>query len=166
MQTSKLNSTPSKRPVIFLGVGVFNTLVDFGFYTLLTSVLLKNDSQIALAGIISGTVALLCAFITHSFITWRGTDVNAGTMLRFFLFTGFGMWVIRPVLLALFIKLDWLYRWVFEVCTSIGLPFSYDFVANTGAFGFMVIIVLAYNYLTYDRFVFKKSTAVSSRTDE
>lgn len=147
------------RPLLFLGVGIFNTLVDFGFYTLLTSVLLQRNDQIALAGIISGTFALVCAFLTHSFVTWRGAPIGPGTMVRFFLFTGFGMWVIRPILLTLFVGLTGLYRWVFELTQTLGLPLSYDFIVNTGAFGFMVIIVLVYNYLTYDRFVFKKPSA-------
>ena len=28
--------TKSKRPLVFLGVGILNTLLDFAFYTLLT----------------------------------------------------------------------------------------------------------------------------------
>lgn len=148
----------SKRPLIFLAVGILNTLLDFGFYTLLTSVLLTDESQIALAGIISGTFALLCAFATHGFITFRGSDLGKNTLIRFVLFTGFGMWVIRPLLLALFIRVDPLYRWVFGISDTIGLPFSYDFVANTGAFGFMVVLVLLYNYFVYARFVFTSKT--------
>lgn len=146
----------SKRPLIFLGVGMFNTLADFVFYSLLMLTVFR-DGNIALAGIVSGTFALLCAFATHSLITWRGRHVGLGTMVRFVLFTGFGMWVLRPILLSLFANLTGLYRWVYGVSETLGLPFSYEFIASTGAFGFMVVIVLIYNYLTYDRFVFSKT---------
>lgn len=146
----------TKRPVIFLAVGIFNTLFDFAFYTFLTLTIFKGDDDIALAGIISGTVALLCAFLTHSLITWRGSQISHRTVLKFIAFTGFGMWVIRPLLLALFIHLDWLYRWVHDLSQMLHLPFSYDFIANTGAFGFMAVIVLVYNYYVYNRFVFNK----------
>ena len=146
----------SKRPYIFLAVGIINTLLDFGFYTLLSQTVFKDS--IGMAGIVSGTISLFIAFLTHSFITWRGTDVSHRTLLRFFVVTGFGMWVIRPLLLSLFILLTPLYTWAFSLSLSLGMSFSYDIVAKTGAFGYMVIIVLLYNYFTYDRFVFSKKS--------
>lgn len=153
----------NKRPLVFLGVGVFNTLLDFGFYTFLTSTVFKDGQNIGLAGLISGTFALLCAFLTHGFITWRGSHINHKTLLKFFLFTGFGMWIIRPLLLSIFIKFDGLYHWADKLLDSLGLHFSYNFVANTGAFGLMLVIVLTYNYLVYERYVF--STPKPFRTE-
>lgn len=142
-----------KRPLIFLGVGILNTLLDFSFYTLLSLTVFQDN--IVLAGVVSGTFALIYAFLTHGLITWRGRDLKPMTILRFFLFTGFGMWVLRPALLALFIMAQPIYRFATTISEALGLPFNYDFVASTGAFGFMIIIVLIYNFLTYDRFVFK-----------
>ena len=131
---------------------MLNTLLDFAFYTFLTLIVFKEN--IVVAGFISGTFALLFAFATHSMITWRARSIAFGTILRFFAFTGFGMWIIRPLLLAAFIQLQPLYELATSIASAVNLPFSYDFVASTGAFGFMIIIVLIYNYLTYDRFVF------------
>ena len=153
----KADSTPSRRPLIFLTVGVLNTLLDFAFYTCLTTTIFTDSSSIAYAGIVSGTFALITALLTHGLITWRGRDLDKGTVLRFFAFTGFGMWVIRPLLLSLFILLQPVYELAYGISRYVGLPFNYDFVANTGAFGFMVVIVLLYNYAVYDRFVFKQS---------
>lgn len=144
----------NKRPLIFLGVGIVNTLLDFAFYTLLTQTIFKDPKQIGIAGLVSGTFSLICAFLTHSFITWRGSQVNHKTVLKFFIFTGFGMWIIRPLLLSLFIKFSGLYNWAYSISNSLGLPFKYSFVANTGAFVLMAVIVLSYNYFVYDRFVF------------
>lgn len=147
--------------MIFLAVGVINTLIDFAFYTLLTLLIFKNDDQIVLAGVLSGTFALLCAFATHGFITFRGSKLGHKTLIKFILFTGFGMWVIRPLLLGLFIQLDGLYHWAHSLSETLRLPFSYDFVANTGAFGFMVILVLLYNYYVYARYVFTEQHAAA-----
>lgn len=147
----------SKRPAIFLGVGVFNTLADFAFYTLLTSLVFTEPNQIAIAGLVSGTFALICAFVTHALITWRGSHINYRTLAKFIAFTGFGMWVIRPLLLTVFIKPGGFYAWFHSISDSIGLPFSYSFVSNTGAFGFMVVLVLLYNYFVYSKFVFNVS---------
>jgi len=148
--------TKSKRPAVFLAVGVLNTLLDFVFYTFLTTIVFDAKS-IVYAGIISGTFALVCALLTHGLVTWRGRDLDRGTVLRFFVFTGFGMWVIRPILLSLFILIRPLYEFAHSVSGTIGLPFDYEFIASTGAFGFMVIIVLLYNYAVYDRYVFRRA---------
>lgn len=147
-------SSTRKRPLLFMGVGIINTLLDFGFYTFLTMYIFTNDSNIAAAGLISGTFALACAFTTHSLVTWRDTPRTKGTLLRFIVFTGFGMWAIRPLLLTIFINLTPLYRWCYSYSEALQLPLSYTFIANSGAFGLMIIVVLAYNYFTYDRFVF------------
>lgn len=157
--------TQSKRPLIFLGVGILNTLLDFAFYTLLTQTVFSNNDQIAIAGVVSGTFALACAFTTHSLITWKGRQKSKGTILRFVLFTGFGMWVIRPILLALFINLTPIYDLAYSISSALTLPFTCDFIANTGAFGFMAILVLLYNYLVYDRFVFKTNTQTEKKDD-
>lgn len=147
------NST-NKRPLVFLGVGVLNTGLDFLFYTLLTTLIFRNGSHIALVGILSGTVALLIAFTNHSLITWRDKPITHFTMLKFFLFTGFGMWVLRPILLYVFIKMESLFTGTKHLLDQVGVHFSYNFIANTGAFGCMVIVVLLYNYFVYSRYVF------------
>ncbi len=149
----------SRRPMIFLGVGVFNTLVDYLFYTFLTRALLTDPQQIGLAGVLSGTFALLCAFTTHALITWRGANLSHKTLGKFFVFTGFGMWVIRPLLLNTFIHFNGLYAWVHQILLRLNLPFDRAFIANTCAFGLMVLVVLIYNYFVYDRYVFRKHPA-------
>lgn len=154
----------NKRPYIFLGVGAINTLVDFCFYTFLMLTFFKNGS-IILAGIISGTFALFFAFLTHSLITWKGSKITYTTLLKFVIFTGFGMWILRPLLLRIFSELSGLYNKIYEISLSIKLPLSYNFIVSTGAFGFMIILILIYNYLAYDRFVFSKKTKQTTYTD-
>jgi len=146
----------SRRPFTFLGVGIFNTVIDYLFYTFLTQTLLTDPKQIGLAGILSGTFALLCAFTTHALITWRGSRISNKTLAKFFILTGFGMWVMRRLLLSAFISLSALYAWCQQIFQKIGLHFDESFIANTGAFGLMVLVVLVYNYFVYDRFVFKE----------
>lgn len=155
-------SNTDKRPIVFLGVGILNTGLDFLFYTLLTLTLFRGGKHIALAGIISGTVALLIAFTTHSLITWRDKPATRITLVKFFLFTGFGMWVLRPLLLYVFIKMSSVFSGTKDILDQIGLHFSYNFIANTGAFGCMVIVVLLYNYFVYSRYVFIDKTSTST----
>ena len=142
------------RAVVFLGVGLLNTLLDFLFYTLLTTVFFPEAGEIGIVGIISGTFALVCAYTTHKLITWRDRPAARLTIIKFFVVTGFGLWVIRPLLLVWFITWEFFYKPVHTITSNIGLPFNYAFVASTGAFLFMVIIVMTYNYVTYSRLVF------------
>lgn len=151
-----------KRPLIFLGVGIINTLLDYLFFMFLTQILLQPPEQIGIAGIISGTFSLVCALLTHSLITWRGARISRKTVFKFIAFTGFGMWVIRPVLLSLFASFGLLHAWVYAAISTANLPFSYDFVVNTTAFGLMVVILLIYNYVVYDRIVFKQEFSNSN----
>ena len=156
MQTpTETSSQTDKRPFLFLAVGIFNTLFDFSFYTLLIGLFFKGTNQIALAGILSGTAALVCAFLTHSFITWRGSHISHRTVLKFIGYTGFGMWVIRPIALSIFIRFTALYQIAHTISKILHLPFNYNFIANTGAFGFMAVILLLYNYFVYGKYVFK-----------
>ena len=130
----------------FLLVGGVNTLADFICYSLL-NLFIEN---IAVVGVLSGTAALFFAYITHSFITFRRTGLSRLTLQKFFLFTGFGMWVIRPILLTAFT----LYPASAWDKASQYIPFSQVSIQNTLAFFAMVTILLIYNYLVYSRYVF------------
>lgn len=145
------------RPLLYLLVGLTNTVLDFMLYTLLTQTIFNDPSDIAFAGILSGTVALIVAFVTHSQVTWRGAHMSLSTILRFIVFTGIGMWVIRPILLSIFINLDIIFEPIFSMSQVAHLPFNKIFITNTGAFCCMLLIVLIYNYFVYDRFVFQKN---------
>lgn len=149
----------NKRPYIFLMVGAINSLLDFCFYTFLTQVVFKNQELIGVVGVVSGTFALICALTSHSLITWRDAGITRTTIIKFISITGFGMWVIRPLLLGVFINFAGLYEWVYGLSQAIHMPFSQSFITNTGAFGLMIVVLLIYNYLTYDRLVFKPGKA-------
>lgn len=145
----------TKRPVLFLGVGILNTALDFTFYTLLVTFVFIDTSQIALAGIVSGTFALFSAFLSHSLITWKGSKISIRSIVLFILFTGFGMWIIRPLILSSAITLAPLYAWLHSILNGLGLEFSLGFVASTVAFGIMTAVLLVYNYVVYNYIVFR-----------
>lgn len=112
--------------------------------------------MIALAGIISGTIALVIAFLLHSYITWRDRHVTHREIFKFIAITGAGMWILRPILLSVFISFDNLYHWAFIVFNNLHIPLSQSFVSNTGAFCLMILVLLCYNYVAYEYFVFKR----------
>lgn len=156
-------TTKKYRPITFLAVGLLNTLLDFLFYTFLVFVFFPQSKDIWIVGLISGIVALACAYTTHQLITWRDHPASKMTLVKFFVSTGLGLWIIRPLLLLWFIHFTSLYTFVFSLLAPLG--FSYDFIASTGAFGFMVVIVTIYNFIMYDRFVFTKRHHTGQGTD-
>lgn len=158
MQKNQLSNTlanKSRRPIIFLAVGIFNTLADFLVFTLITQTIFEQN--IALAGFLSGTLALLVAYATHSKVTWRERSMSRISILKFFVVTGFGMWVIRPTLLLIFSRMVTAFDFSHKISSSLGLPFNYGFIVNSISFCLMVIVILIYNYLSYDRLVFNET---------
>lgn len=149
------------RPFIFLGVGILNTLLDFLFYTFLIVIFFQNNSEIWIVGLISGTFALVCAYFTHKLITWRDHPASKLTLIKFIIVTGFGLWIVRPLLLSWFITFTGLYKVIHGIIQPLG--FSLEFVSATISFGFMVIIVMIYNYISYDKIVFNKKITNTAR---
>lgn len=147
--------TNKHRPIIFIAVGILNTLVDFLFYIFLVSVFFPKNEDIWIVGVISGTLALVCAYLTHRFITWRDRPVTKLTAIKFIGATGLGLWAIRPFLLAWFITWTPLYKIMHEVISPF-IPISYTLIESTGAFCLMVVVIMTFNYLVYSRFVFRK----------
>jgi putative flippase GtrA len=143
-----------QRLLTFILVGGGNTLLDFLCYTAITLWILPKQEQLVLAGVVSGTIALAIAYCTHRFITWRDKHVSNAAVIRFFLFTGFGMWVIRPILLWAFAFPTQLYRNLATWIQSWGIPITMEFTRHTCAFLAMTVIVVAYNFVTYAKFVF------------
>ncbi len=152
------NKNTVRRSGIFLLVGGFNTLVDFCVYTLLIHILPEGPSQIAIVGILSGSFALILAFFTHSLFTWKDRHIGALAIVKFFVITGIGMWIIRPLLLVVFVYLSSLLVPVDFFFNNFGVSISQSFIINTSAFLLMTLVMLVYNYLAYDRIVFSKKT--------
>lgn len=151
----------ASRPFIFLAVGALNTLLDFLFYTFLVFTFFPESRDIWIVGVISGVAALILAYTTHQLITWRDHPASKLTIVKFVIVTGIGLWIIRPILLLWFIGFSGLYSSLCTLVEPFGL--SYDFTTSTGAFILMVIVVMIYNFLAYDKFVFTEKTHTEQR---
>lgn len=146
-----------RKKFVFLGVGIFNTLTDFISYSLLMYVLPASNMKLTTVGVVSGTIALCVAFLTHSRITWRGAETGRGIFVRFLLVTGFGMWVVRPILLNIFVHFTLLSDILYKLSYTLAEDMvTRTFIQNSVTFLLMTIVLLIYNFLTYDRFVFSQ----------
>ncbi len=136
----------------FAMVGVLNTLVDVVMVNILTQVF---RVEIVLAGILSGTIAMINSLIFNQRFTFKVHHLSKVRILYFFAITAFGIYVIRPLVLQLFTK-EWLTpgEIIYDVTSALGLPLSRSFDVNNFALAMAIVAVLGYNFFMYRKFVF------------
>lgn len=139
-------------------VGVLNTLLDIVLVNVLTQF---AGLDLVLAGIISGTAAMINSFVFNQRFTFKVKKVGPVQTFSFFAITMFGLYVIRPLILQFFTK-QWLSpgELVYSVTSALNLPFSRSFDVNNFALGMAILAVLVYNFVMYRKFVFVQEKAV------
>ena len=139
---------------VFVGIGI--TLFNYILYTVLANLVIKNNDLLWLSTLISTGITIIVAYIAHSKITWKERNVTKHSIIRFFIWNVLLAVAVGPWLTQLFSLLTPLYEFAFNVFQAIHIPFSYEFVLTTGAFGFTSLVVMILNFFFYDRFVFGK----------
>lgn len=130
----------SSQKVRFIGVGVINTIIDFGLLFLLRSIGLPTITS----NVISTTTAFIFSFFANKKYTFKTTDTNIKREVTLFiLVTLFGLWVLQTI--------------VIQISTNLLHPahLSADvtlFIAKLCA----TIVSLVWNYIFYSRIVFKQ----------
>ncbi len=152
-------------------VGILNTLVDFLVLNILSMTLLPKTylvfsfsllgevysvTGLILAGVISGTAAMINSFIFNKNFTFKAKKLATQKLVMFFVITAFGLYIIRPVILYIFSDV-WLWpaQFAYEITTWLNLPFSRDFDTRNLALLAAIAVVLVYNYLMYKYYIFK-----------
>jgi putative flippase GtrA len=156
-------------------VGILNTVVDFVLLNILVVTILPKDlvlgsvtifgtnytiTGLVVAGVISGTVAMINSFIFNSFYTFKARKVDALHITYFFVLTIIGVYIFRPILLKFFSDVwTWPVDLAYRITTLLHLPFSQSFVTSNAALAATILIVLVYNYFAYKYIVFRNNTA-------
>lgn len=156
VKTQKHKTGVTKRASTFFVVGVVLTLFNFGLYTTLARIVIKNNDFLWMAVLVSSVVTTILAYILHSRITWREQKKGRREVIGFLIWNGFEAMVINPVLTWFFGLLTGLYQFAFGISSFLGLPFDYNFVESTGAFGLMTVVIMVLNFFCYDKLIFKK----------
>ncbi len=168
----KSKSSPKHSEVAQVGrfglVGVLNTLIDFSVLNILIRTTLPQNEEffsifglaitgLIIAGVISGTLAMINSFIFNQRFTFKSKNVGISGIVMFFVVTTFGLYAIRPPILSFFTQ-SW--QWPSSVAYSIGqalyLPMDQAFYTANVALAGAVAIVFVYNYLAYKYLVFKR----------
>ncbi len=132
----------NRKPFIFAAIGALNTVLDFGILFALKSFGLPAIA----ANTVSTSVAFIFSFVMNRKYTFKSSGQNVRRELVLFIaVTLFGLWVLQNTVI-------WL-------LTPVGLSFGWSddtavLVAKLVATG----VSLVWNYIMYDKVVFKKST--------
>lgn len=154
----------SKHATRYLIIGVSLALFNYGLYTILSNLIIKNNDLIWLSTFIATGFTTVLAYILHSRITWKERPISKTAIYKFFIWNIMLTVVINPLLTQLFSYITPLYDFAFNIISSLNIPFSYEFVLTTGAFVLTTIITTIMNYFLYDRFVFGKSESQKKTT--
>lgn len=170
MNTKKHDKSEVKQVGRFGLVGILNTIVDIVLLNILAVTLLPKSLTVAtftvlgitititgivLAGLISGTVAMINSYIFNMRFTFKVRNIDTRHTVYFFVVTIFGIYVIRPIILKVLTDV-WLWpsQVAYAITNGLRLPFSQDFDQRNLALLVAIMVVLVYNYLMYKHVVF------------
>ena len=138
----------------FVGVGI--TLFNYALFAIISNILIDNNNLLWLSNLIATALTTIVAYIAHSKITWKERHVTKVAIIRFFIWNALLAFLIAPSLTQLFGMLTPLYDFAYNISSALHLPFTYEFILTTGAFGLNSVVIMIINFLFYDRFVFQK----------
>ena len=154
MAKKKGISEKTKQKGKYFVFGLLNTGINYGIYEALALLVFTGENQLWIATLISGAISILVGYFLHSRSTWRDREVGKKQLGKFFIWNVVMNVAIRPLLTMFFGLFGFLYKFAFDICQSIGIGFSYEFVETTGNYVLMTAVVMVINFLVYDKFVF------------
>ncbi|MBQ3294588.1 GtrA family protein [Candidatus Saccharibacteria bacterium] len=166
MAEKKGLSEKTKQKGKYLIFGLLNTGINYGMYEALALLVFKEEGQLWIATLISGAISIFVGYFLHSKFTWKDREVGKTQLGKFFIWNVIMNIAVRPALTWFFGLFGFLYKFAFDICQTIGLPFSYEFVETTGNYVLMTAVVMVINFLVYDKFVFGKTKTYSKPKEE
>jgi len=131
------------KPLRFILVGILNTGIDFVVLFALT----KAGVELILANMISTSCALAFSFFVNRSFTFGSNGNKYIQGAKFMLVTLTSLWVLQPVILLLI--------------TGALTPATGSDISLFGAKVVATVASMIWNYLFYDRYVFKTRKASS-----
>lgn len=143
----------------YLIIGISLAVFNYGFYSILANLIIKNNDFLWLSNLIATAVTTILAYILHSKITWKERSPGRLGIYKFFIWNAILTFVIGPLFTQLFSLITPLYQFAHNISTAMNLPFTYEFVQSTGAFLLTTIVITILNFFCYDLFVFGKTNS-------
>ena len=154
----------TKRIGKFTIIGIILALFNFIIYTFLARVVMNSNELLWLDSIVAYLLAAILAYILHSKITWKERYPGQFGVIKFLLWNGITAIAISPFFTWLFQLITPLYKFIFNISTTLNLPFDYNFIESTGVFILTTCVTMILNYLFYDKLVFGQKPTPSHDT--
>ena len=151
-----MKSETKKHAGRYLIVGITLTIFNYGLYTILANLIIKNNNLLWLSTFISTFITTILAYILHSKITWKERSIGKAAIYKFFIWNALLTFPIGPGLTQFFAIFTPIYEFAYNIFQNMHIDFSYEFVLTTGVFVFTSATTMIMNFLLYDRFVFGK----------
>ena len=143
-------------------VGVFNTLLDYVVFIGLTIAFHIPLSHVWLAKYASSAFAMAVSFQLNRSWVFRAQGSLGAQLLRFFLTTIVGIFVIQNLLTQLFSSEVQVFgKAAWNVVDALGLPLTESFTIKTVAFALATLASLTWNFLVYKFWVFDSNPRLS-----
>ena len=136
-------------------VGVFNTLIDFFFFNLLSGPAIGLG--LIQANIISTTIAMIFSFITNKKLVFKKHDGSAiKQALMFYVVTAFGLYILQTGTIHFLTEVwTWPVQMAVSFANTIGFTGHDQFVTKNFAKAVGTVLSLSWNYIMYKKVVFK-----------
>ena len=152
-----MKSETKKHAGRYLIVGITITIFNYGLYTILANLIIKNNDLLWLSTFISTFITTILAYILHSKITWKERSIEKAAIYKFFIWNALLTFPIGPGLTQFFTIFTPIYEFAYNIFQNMHIDFSYEFVLTTGVFVFTSATTMIMNFLLYDKFVFGKN---------
>jgi putative flippase GtrA len=135
-------------------VGIFNTLIDFFFFNVLSG---PAGLGLIQANIISTTIAMMFSFITNKKLVFKKHDGSAiKQALMFYAVTAFGLYVLQTGTIHLLTEVwTWPVQTAVSFANAVGFTGHDQFVIKNFAKVCGTVLSLSWNYIMYKKVVFK-----------
>lgn len=154
----------TKRASKFGLIGALNTLIDFALFNIFIYLGLYR----IIANVFSTTIAMAFSFTMNKSWVYGSKQGNVLRQAVMFLgVTAFGLYVIQNMIIF-FLTEVWPapLNLTYDIVELIDLDrvFSKTFITNNGAKGTATLFSLTWNYLLYERIIFKRSAQPKLKT--
>lgn len=156
-QKPQKTTKTSEHAIRYLIVGIVITVFNYGFYTVLSNIIINNNHFLWLSTLISTTISTFIAYLLHSRITWKERPITKTAKYKFLIWNLAGAFIVGPLLTQLFSFFNPIYDFAYQIIEALHIPFTYEFTLTTGVFIIVSFIIMIINFLFYDKFVFDKS---------
>lgn len=142
--------------IIFVLVGIFNTLLDLVLYL----IFYEKTRSIIVSNLIATSVAMISSYFLNARLTFKKDKLSLKKFILFILITAFGLWILQTGFILL----------ITPIINNISSSFFHLFGSHVDLIraGLSKVLAIAvsflWNFIWYDKVIFKNNDNVNKIT--